>query len=353
MLSRFFLLCAVFFFAFLSQELHSQSSSRAIVRGRVVDDSTKSPLPLANVFIANSTIGTTANVEGKFEMKGVPLGMQQIVASIVGYVPRSVTLNLTDTTEYEVELQLKSRPVQMPLVEVEAKDPEEWKKQLQKFNEVFFGSTLNSPKCRLLNPQVLDFAVDEGTELFIATAREPLEIENTALGYRVQYFLQYFAEKRGSFQFVGMTKFVPLQSTDEDKIRQWKENRRNAYYGSKRHFLSSLVRKNTQREGFEVNSIYKDWLQSALRVSTGFEVNPDTLLAPAGVPHERRLSFPDMLQIVYYHNRKIQISLIQMDQPSVLVYTNGLLADPLRVTTYGYWSSQRVAEMLPTDYEPD
>jgi hypothetical protein len=42
-----------------------------------------------------------------------------------------------------------------------------------------------------------------------------------------------------------------------------------------------------------------------------------------------------------------------LSRPSVIFYINGKLADPLSITTYGYWSNQRVADMLPTDHAPE
>ena len=137
--------------------LHAQTIPHAIVKGRVIDDSTGAPLPLTNVFIANSTIGAAADAEGRFILKSVPLGTQQVVASIVGYRLETWTLRLTDTISHEVEFRLRPRAVLMPGVLVEEKDPVEWKKYLQRFLDSFLGSGPNAGRCHLMNPEVLDF----------------------------------------------------------------------------------------------------------------------------------------------------------------------------------------------------
>lgn len=332
---------------------HAQTIPHAIVKGRVIDDSTGAPLPLTNVFIANSTIGAAADAEGRFILKFVPLGTQQVVASIVGYRLETWTLRLTDTISYEVEFRLRPRAVLMPGVLVEEKDPVEWKKNLQRFLDSFLGSTPNAGRCRLINPEVLDFQVDEKNDRLMAAARSPLVIENSGLGYRFLYILHRFVESPQQFQFVGVAHFVELQPKDGQETANWKENRRKTYFGSRRHFLAALIKKTWREEGFEVNTIRKTPPKMALMWKSGHEVDADTLLRPAAASYERKLSFEGIMQVVYTKGRRQQISLMELEQPVVTIYTNGLMENPLKMITQGYWSTQRVADLLPTDYEPE
>jgi hypothetical protein len=349
-----FLQCSVVsLFLLFPFGIHAQGIPHALVTGRVVDDSTGVPLPLTNVFVANSTIGIAANGEGRFVLRGVPLGTQQIVASIVGYVLETWTLRLTDTIAYEVEFRLRPRELQMPGVLVEAKDPVEWKKNLQRFIDSFFGTGPNVSQCRLTNSQVLDFQFDEQKDQFIATAREPLEIENRALGYRFTYVLHRYVESPQLFQFVGVTHFEELRPRNAQESERWKESRRKVYYGSRRHFLSALIQKTWRADGFEVNSIRKTPARMALMWRAGYEVDADTLLRPGRAPYERRLSFEGVLQVIYTQGRRQEFSLIELDRPIVTIYANGLVENPLKMVTQGYWSSQRAADLLPTDYEPE
>jgi hypothetical protein len=334
-------------------ELFAQRAPTARIHGRVLDDSTNAPLPLTNVFVANSTIGTAVDANGEFVLRGVPLGSHQIVASIVGYVLETWTLRVRDTIAYEVEFRLKPRVLEMPGVLVEEKDPVEWKKHLQRFVDSFFGTGPNSTQCRLMNPQILDFQVDEPTNRLTATAREPLEIENRALGYRVTYILLRYVETPQLLQFIGIAHFVGSRPKEVQDSLRWKENRRKSYYGSRRHFLSALIHKTWREQGFEVNSIRRTPVRMALTWRAGFEVDADSLLSPGPVPYERKLSFEGMLQVIYNHGSRHDFTLIELDQPVITVYTNGLVENPLKLVTQGYWSSQRAADLLPTDYEPE
>jgi hypothetical protein len=333
--------------------LYAQNIPHAIIKGRVIDDSTGAPLPLANVFVANSTIGTATNGEGRFVLKGVPLVTQQIVASIVGYVLETRTVRLKDTLVGEIDFRLRPRALQMQTVLVEEKDPVEWKKHLQSFVDSFLGTGPNAQQCQLLNPQVLDFQVDDQEHRITATAREPLEIENRALGYRFTYILHRYSESRQLLQFVGVAHFQESRPRDAQESVRWKENRRSVYYGSRRHFLSALIHKTWREDGFEVNVIRKTPTNMALMWPAGYEVDADTLLGLGLAPYERKLSFEGVLQVIYHHGSRKEYSLIELDQPIVTIYTNGLVENPLRLVTQGYWSSQRAADLLPMDYEPE
>ena len=348
---RLLLCIIVCWFTLSPSGLYGQQMSRAIIRGRVLDDSTDAPIPLANVFVVSSKIGIATDREGKFKLTNIPLGTWEIVASIVGYVPEVKSVRLTGPTASQVIFRLKPRPVQMASVEVEEKDPTEWRKQLKKFSDAFFGSTRNALLCRILNPEVLDFGVEKETGQLSVTAREPLKVENKALGYVFQCVLMYSTVGKGSFQFTSYVGFEGLKSTNADEVKGWEISRRKAYYGSKRHFLESLIRKRSKEEGFTANLMGFSWHREALNRSIGLEVNPDTLVSPGDSPHERKLSFMGYLQVIYSRGDLQHISVLELRGPIAVIYTNGL--NPLGIWTHGYWSLQRAAEMLPVDYEPE
>ena len=121
--------------------------------------------------------------------------------------------------------------------------------------------------------------------------------------------------------------------------------------GSLRDFLRSLVLKKTTSEGFEVRSLQKTISEHVpvlkLRIDT------DTLAGAGEYDFERRLSFGGLLEIKYNAANQEQVSSIRLSHPPAIFYTNGLLASPLSITTYGYWATERVADMLPIDYRPE
>ena len=381
---------------FVPHTMYPQSISHTIVRGRVLDDSTRSPLPLTNVFVSNSTIGAAADSGGRFVLRDVQLGNQQIVASLVGYVAQTKMLHLVDTAIYEVDFHLRQQPVQVEGVDIEAKEPKEWKQNLQRFLREFLGSTPNADHCKVLNPEVLDFAIG-GSGTFTATARGPLEIQNLVLGYQVRCFLDYYTssekpmksapsqsreprptpkptpsdlfsprtyapppapveplapvQTQSTIELLCRTRFTPLESRDEQELARWKENRRKAYLGSLRHFLTSLAQNNAEKQGYEVYEVYAG--RNSDGSSLRWKIDAGTLFTRGEFGFERTLSFTAPLQVVYDGGNETLTSSILLSRPSVIFYINGMLADPLSITTYGYWSNQRVADMLPTNYAPE
>ncbi|MBC7920871.1 MAG: carboxypeptidase-like regulatory domain-containing protein, partial [Ferruginibacter sp.] len=79
-----------------------------IVKGRILDSQSGSPLVGANVVIPGSTplIGSATNADGEFRLAGVPLGRQMIRISYLGYQEQSVS-NVLVTSGKEVVLQIR------------------------------------------------------------------------------------------------------------------------------------------------------------------------------------------------------------------------------------------------------
>ena len=62
-----------------------QGQTGGTLRGVVLDSANHEALPFANIFINNTTIGTSAGVDGAFELKNIPEGQTDVVFSYVGY----------------------------------------------------------------------------------------------------------------------------------------------------------------------------------------------------------------------------------------------------------------------------
>jgi len=59
------------------------------VRGIITDQTTEQPLIGANVILLNSDpiIGASTDIDGKFELNGVPVGRQSFAVQYIGYRP--------------------------------------------------------------------------------------------------------------------------------------------------------------------------------------------------------------------------------------------------------------------------
>ena len=55
------------------------------ISGFVRDDATGEPISYANVFLAETSLGSATNVDGYFVITNVPFGSYQLLASMIGF----------------------------------------------------------------------------------------------------------------------------------------------------------------------------------------------------------------------------------------------------------------------------
>lgn len=106
-----YLLCAL--------TLPAVAQTTITVRGRVWDDAQNQPLPYAMVRVVDLALWGMSDGEGRFIIPRVPTGRQTLVVSYAGYVPRTITMQLTRDTDLK-NLRLKENNLSLQAVEVTA-----------------------------------------------------------------------------------------------------------------------------------------------------------------------------------------------------------------------------------------
>ena len=368
---RFFTLYIVFQLAY---QLYSQTPRndavinhrpdyQASIAGEVLDASNGAGLPNVNVFLDGTTLGVASDKEGFFVIRNVPRGAYELVVSMVGYERQVVKLEVFEEKNYELTVMLKPVAIEIGTVEVTAKDPVEWKKNFEEFRKKFLGETKNANACVIQNPEVMDFRTN-GDLLEIAY-HVSLTVENRALGYRIEFLLEQFRSDGVMLQYSAKTRFEDIQPTGEDEYKQWQENRKRAYAGSCKHFLTALIRGTSYAEGFRVQSV------PSLRLRTNFRRSIDLvkLVQDTRYGFQKKLSFADFLEITYLlepaepafqfavnaqgHPLTRQVSWLQMNRLTALIDVNGNILEPFSLKKAGYWAFERIADLLPTDYVPE
>jgi TonB-dependent receptor len=78
-----------------------------VIRGKVIDASSKQSLPGANVLIKGTTIGAASNTVGDFTIQRVPAGDYILVASYLGYERKEmgITVHSGEIVDLEIELE--------------------------------------------------------------------------------------------------------------------------------------------------------------------------------------------------------------------------------------------------------
>jgi hypothetical protein len=347
---------ALAWFGFLlaapSNESWGQAVPRLTISGQIKDSASNLPLSNVNVFLANTTLGAVSDKNGLYNIRGVSAGTHELVASLLGYEVRKSSIRVTDN-DLRVDLSLMPKLLEMSQIDVVAAPDREWKNNLQKFEELFWGNAYRASECKIVNPEVLDFSIEKDSGCFIATASQPLQIENRRLGYRAQFIVQefryYLNDKEIKFAFIP--KFDELPPGDDGEEKKWRDNRLKAYHGSFRHFLAALIAGRLEEDGFLVATLpglpwegeYSRFLKRKVGDFAG-------LLSPAGLSSEVEFNFQGCMEIVYKPEQ--QTSWLVTNRDYILLNKAGYAYDGYAFVLYGHWFLQRAAEMLPRDYVP-
>jgi hypothetical protein len=111
----------IIFLLSISLSYHSWAQFRGqVIRGSIVDQQSKEPLPGANVVIVGSTppIGASADANGQFRISNVKSGRYDLKASFIGY-EESIISSVVVTTGKEVVLEISLNENVRALKEVE------------------------------------------------------------------------------------------------------------------------------------------------------------------------------------------------------------------------------------------
>ncbi|HEY5826555.1 MAG TPA: carboxypeptidase-like regulatory domain-containing protein, partial [Cyclobacteriaceae bacterium] len=341
---------------------HIAAAQTYQITGRVLDSGTLEPLPFANVFVPNTTIGTATNAKGEFVLKNIQPGSQEIIFSFVGYhsYQTRVFIKETDNAPLVIKLLLSEQNLQE--VQVVTSRDKIWEKQLKRFERVFIGEGEWAKECKIKNPWVLDF-VDKGNEL-TAKGSRPLEIENLGLGYRVFYNLTDFTFTGNSYSIIGDVRFVQMTPRNALEAVKWGKNRELVYLSSTRHLMKSILNKRINGEGFQ---LYAEKTKGKARTNNfAYELANNVIpydtssLVSKGInPGEYRILFREKVEIHntneisksgFYRDISYGLSWIETSTGYVRINKEGAILNPKELIISGDMSLGRVAMMLPLDY---
>ncbi len=395
---------AIFILCWLLPGLAVAQSS---ISGTVRDSLTQQPLPFASVFLANTTLGATTTEQGTFVFEHVPAGSYDVVASYVGYrlAKRAITMGQTPQ-----QLDFKLAPTANQLGEVVVRPHPNRLADYLKFTELFLGRTSFSQQCRIRNPDDVLVDYDPTTKELTATARNFVQVDNQALGYRLKYYGLHFTCNftEQIVTFYGQPVFEEMTPRNAHQQRRWLANRSAAYHGSLTHFLRSVYTNRVTDEGFVAQKLRivsnpafvradsarrqllrtrrkailtlaeRDSLASWAKLPPSFAM---LYTAPRPIDSLRRMAadgtrmflrFSDYLQVSYLREApdpmyavptslfspavvpagRQQVSRLRLIVREAELQPNGQLVNPLAVFTQDYWGFEKIGEFLPLNYQP-
>jgi hypothetical protein len=339
------------------------------LHGRIENAKTGDAIPFASVYISGTTKGTLADELGSFRLLGATNGAV-LVVSAIGYEPYQHAILPAEITDKPLTISLMPQTAILNEVAVKAKRDKTWDRQLARFKDLFFGDSPNRAQCNILNAWVIDFATTADGALQ-ATASQPIDIENRALGYRLHYTLLDFLASRQQTRFKGTCLFEEMPTTTPKQTKRRLQNRQQTFDRSLRAFLYNLIHGEAAPETYTIHRITNHnfltnstWGHNKAFYSKDNELTVTQIAKPVlgsdGLVN-LALSLPievviNSLYVTINSEEAISrnpISRLRALKSPVLITTNGLLQDPTAVEVVGYWAEERVADMLPTDYHVD
>ena len=378
------------------------------ISGTVVQGETGAAIPGASVFITNTSKGTVSDGKGAFELPNVPEGSYDLVVSSIGFETQVYSYQAAQLP-LRLEVRLKPRVEELQTVVVEPDEKNGWEKWGKFFTDNFIGTNEDGRDCRIRNYATLRFRYSKKKNRLHVLADEPLQVENKALGYRVQYQLEdfYFEFSTHVLVYYGYSLFSDLNA--KGPSRRQLNNREKAWNGSIMHFMRSLYHDSLAAQGFEVRrmvrrpnlekqrvkKVYRELAQSGrLHISGAGAVDKDSsgyyqrILAQPDMIDEyakplltadsllfkrddlvtRRLLFPDYLYIVYRNEKEDPeyLDYVHEKRAPWFQRSNAFLPDSLPISieptgnyyppqsfmTLGYWAwNEKIGDMLPLDYK--
>lgn len=336
------------------------------VTGKILDAQTQEPLPFSHVFVSNTTLGTTSDVEGNFLLKNVPIGTHDLIFSYIGYQTFQSKVIIAEAQTVTITVRLNQSLQELSGVEVKGTRDKEWLKQMKQFEKLFLGEKFVST-CKIVNPWVIDFITSDNSKVFAAKASAPLEIINNYLGYNIIFHLKKFQSGSQGYTIEGNAYFKEL--SDPAKKESWATNRAYVYSGSDRHLFKSILNNRVVHEGYR---LYMD-KPGAVDVNTRtdlfysevgkkvVEYNTNNIALPTGRPYEYTFQLSGRTEIhylnktgsvKYYKDMAGAVSWMEVRGNLVRVNNNGILLNPGEVVYSGEWSNYRVGTLLPLDYQP-
>ncbi|MEP6712125.1 MAG: carboxypeptidase-like regulatory domain-containing protein [Ferruginibacter sp.] len=339
------------------------------VSGKVLSTETSQPLQGASVFAQNTTIGTATDADGNFKLL-LPNGGYDLVVTFTGHNTETKRVTTGDAENKNIVFQMKQKEKEMMEVSVvattEVKDG--WEKYGSFFLDEFIGKTTNSKSCTIKNPEVLKFYFSKKRNRLKVLAREPLQIENKALGYNIKYALDSFTHEYATevSLYTGYPLFEEMAPKDNAQQTEWSMARQQAYKGSILHFMRSVYNKNLKAQGFEIQFIIKtEARQTAAAVKDAYaalhyekdDSNRTVKILPnqndVGVLYTNEKPAEDFIKLNPGEPVDFQFSVLSfMPQQFIVIEENGYYYEQNDLSISAYWTWDKVADVLPYDYVP-
>ncbi len=361
-------LITVFIVCFLTCGTVMSQQSYYTVSGKVIDKNNKAPLQGASVFAQNTTYGVATDAEGNFTIK-LPIGGYSLVITYTGFETESMRISNSNTQidNLVIEMGAQQKSLEEVSVAISNEVKDGWQKYGVFFTNNFIGQTQFAKEAVIKNHEVLHFYYSKKRNRLKVLAKEPLIVENYALGYKLKFAIDSFTYEYGTNTnlFIGYPLFEEMKGTPQQQIT-WMNNRASAYKGSMLQFMRSLYNRTLTENEFELQFIVKnndDEIPIPLQDLYGainyqkddstktVEFKPNQPMLAVIYKAKPEQAFLNLDQTA---KKDFQLStLLFTPDESIVIEQNGYYFDQTDIITNGYLGFKKIGDMLPYDYTPE
>ena len=317
------------------------------ISGIVFDNAIKEPLPNVNIYISNTTWGTTSQLDGSFRLSSIIPGNHEIVFSMIGYETHSQICKVTDSSKIFIKVEMTQKVYEFKEVTVTANRPEEWFDDLEEFKKEFLGYSPYSFECKIVNEYDINFSHQQD-KILIAESDNLIEVINYTLGYNIKCEIMKFEynQPKKVLCYSYRLFFTELDTSDVDVKEDWENNRIRKYKESLAFFLRTLFEGDFRDKGFEISLKYNPGIP-------GMDIlNSSELIIKDLQTETYKLNFKELLEVYNYNIdlQDLRTSWLKLNYPSITIDKYGYPLETRAITICGYWAKLGVAIFLPKFY---
>lgn len=336
----------------------SKKKQQQLLNSILIDADEDFPISDAFIFIRNTSISTTSDIAGFFQLAVGDFSRGELVITHLNY--QTQTFLLADRTGLPEEIRLVPKNLAFAEVKVKAKRMKSKKRKrwLKQFTAALFGEGNNRRGMKLLNPEAIWFQEKDG--VLLAEAVDYLSIYNPSLGYQLRFYLESFRTEGEETDYIGKVYFedkkIPLAIKNHRNALKIERKRKKTYQRSKKHFFRSLLAGNLDAQQFPFGEAILDENRQVIYF------NPLTLDSLTF----KRGQFQDTLlteNFFAFSNKKIiaewgrssplnsyATCFLFAEKGQIVLDHSGEILNPKEIVEVGYWTSRRLADLMPMEY---
>ena len=314
-----------------------------IISGFVLDKNTNEPLLGTSIYLDGTTIGTTTNNDGYFELEINTPQNASLIISFVGYDTQLFSLTKFNNSK-KIYLEESANQLNEVVLGLDIWSRE---KKMRIFKSEFLGKEKSSLTCKILNEKDIILIYNSTSNTLSAYADKPIIIKNKYLGYELSYNIVAFEVEfiinlqglriTNEVYYAGTTFFKELKKKPKNKILL---NRKKEFHGSLVHFMRSLASKQLNENKFQI--YFKSLPTNPYKY---FDITTENGQVKAVITTSK-------LSVLYNNYDQSSIQPISKNKNIFYIDSFGNHSPTTNLLFSGVFGLKRISNMLPINYKP-